>query len=129
MITDQLLIIFIKNPVKGKVKTRLAKTMGDDKAFEIYKKMLVHTFSITKKIGCDKIVYYSDCIEPGDVWHQAGYSHQAGGSAIFHEGVLRDAGAAPCISVERSISACECIRRDGFGHRLSVHDHRVLRQA
>lgn len=30
------LIIFIKNPALGKVKTRLAKTVGDKKALEIY---------------------------------------------------------------------------------------------
>ncbi len=30
-------IIFIKNPVLGKVKTRLAATVGDAKAFEVYK--------------------------------------------------------------------------------------------
>ena len=30
------LIIFIKNPELGKVKTRLAKTIGNQKALEVY---------------------------------------------------------------------------------------------
>ncbi len=36
-------IIFIKNPILGKVKTRLAATVGDVTAFEVYKKLLNHT--------------------------------------------------------------------------------------
>ena len=36
------LIIMLKNPVKGKVKTRLAKDVGDDMAFEVYKLSLIH---------------------------------------------------------------------------------------
>ena len=32
----ELLMIFVKNPVAGKVKTRPAKTMGEKRAFEIY---------------------------------------------------------------------------------------------
>lgn len=36
---DNALIIFIKNPVLGKVKTRLAATVGDVKAFEVYKEL------------------------------------------------------------------------------------------
>ena len=30
------LIIFIKNPALGKVKTRIARTAGDEKALDIY---------------------------------------------------------------------------------------------
>ena len=40
---DNALIMFIKNPVKGKVKTRLAATIGDDMALAIYQKLLKHT--------------------------------------------------------------------------------------
>jgi len=34
---SKALIIFIKNPVAGKVKTRLAATVGDTTAVEVYK--------------------------------------------------------------------------------------------
>lgn len=36
---DNALIIFIKNPIKGKVKTRIARTVGDDEALAIYLQM------------------------------------------------------------------------------------------
>ena len=41
------LIIFVRNPVLGKVKTRIAKDLGDTVALEIYKRLLSHTHSIT----------------------------------------------------------------------------------
>lgn len=70
-----LLIIFIKNLIPGKVKTRLAVTLGNKKALNIYKLLLHHTFEITNKLKCDKVIYYSDEIIYNDEWHQAGY-HQ-----------------------------------------------------
>jgi uncharacterized protein len=62
------LIIFIKNPVKGQVKTRLAETVGDEKALEIYQYLLEKTFEITKEIDCQKFVFYSDKIIKNDIW-------------------------------------------------------------
>ena len=32
----KLLMIFVRNPELGKVKTRLAKTVGDKRALEVY---------------------------------------------------------------------------------------------
>ena len=37
--SKELLIIFTKNPELGKVKTRLAKSIGDKAALNIYKKL------------------------------------------------------------------------------------------
>lgn len=65
-----LIIIFIKNPVAGKVKTRLAKTIGDAMALTIYNLLLDHTRTVTKKLHCDKIVFYSDFIDNNDSWDQ-----------------------------------------------------------
>lgn len=62
------LIIFVRNPVLGKVKTRLARTIGDAKALNIYIELLSHTISITSYILCDKFVYYSDFIDVSDGW-------------------------------------------------------------
>ena len=73
MNSGQLLIIFIRNPVKGRVKTRLAKTIGADKALEVYKELLLHTFNNTKNCTCNKIVYYSESIGKEDMWQGAGY--------------------------------------------------------
>ncbi len=70
---QELLMIFVKNPVPGKVKTRLAKTMGADKAFEIYQELLDHTHRVTKNLSIDKAVMYSDEIIDGDVWDKGNY--------------------------------------------------------
>ncbi|MFZ1322051.1 MAG: TIGR04282 family arsenosugar biosynthesis glycosyltransferase [Ignavibacteria bacterium] len=56
----EALIIFAKNPVPGKVKTRLAADLGDDKAFEIYLKLLYRSYANTKNLSCDKFLYLSD---------------------------------------------------------------------
>ena len=76
------LIIFIKNPLIGKVKTRLAKTLGDEKALEIYQQLLLHTVQITKNINCDKFVYYSDFVDQNDSWNNDRYFKklQSGGN-------------------------------------------------
>ncbi len=38
------LAVFVRTPVLGKVKTRLAAAIGPEKALEVYKKLLAHTF-------------------------------------------------------------------------------------
>ena len=62
------LIIFVRNPVLGKVKTRLAKTMGDRNALKVYQKLLLHTRAIIEKINCDKFIFYADEINNNDDW-------------------------------------------------------------
>lgn len=69
------LIIFVRNPELGKVKTRLAATMGNEKALEIYGQLLAHTFAITQNINVEKYVFYVDAITGKDMWKRAGY-HQ-----------------------------------------------------
>ena len=44
------LIIFTRNPELGKVKTRLAATIGNQSALEIYKLLIHHTVRITSTI-------------------------------------------------------------------------------
>lgn len=60
MITEAL-IIFTKNPVPGKVKTRLAATVGNDVAFSVYQQLVKHTSVI-------QII----CIEISNVFAAAG---------------------------------------------------------
>ena len=62
------LIIFVRNPEAGKVKTRLAKTVGVDQALHIYEELLQHTHQITKDLQCDKFVFYADRINENDLW-------------------------------------------------------------
>ena len=68
MNSKKALIILTKNPELGKVKTRLAKTIGDEKALEVYKKLVLHTYKITANLNVDKFVFYSDNIEAYDIW-------------------------------------------------------------
>jgi len=56
----QLLIIFVKNIVLGKVKTRLAKTIGNENAFNIYKELVSITENATKNLSIKKHIYFSD---------------------------------------------------------------------
>lgn len=65
---DNALIIFIKNPELGKVKTRLAKTVGDEKALVIYKALMAHTREIALVVSTDRLLFYSQEIHPNDQW-------------------------------------------------------------
>lgn len=68
MESKNLLIIFYRNPELGKVKTRLAKTLGDEKALAIYLALSSHTRFITKNLTIDKVIYYSKFVDTEDVW-------------------------------------------------------------
>lgn len=57
------LIVFLKNPVAGKVKTRLAATVGDEKALEIYLLLIDYTREICKNCKAEKNVFFSDFID------------------------------------------------------------------
>jgi len=56
------LIIFQKNAVLGKVKTRLAVSIGDQQALEIYQRLTAYTHEIVKKLKVDKFLFFSDFI-------------------------------------------------------------------
>lgn len=58
----QLLIVFVKNIKLGKVKTRLAKTIGNEAAFEVYKELVAITEKATATLDFDKAIYFSDTI-------------------------------------------------------------------
>ncbi len=62
------IIVFVRNPELGKVKTRLAKTIGNEAALEVYKKLMHHTESVLRSLASDKVVYYSEVIHESDLW-------------------------------------------------------------
>lgn len=66
--SHDLLIIFTRNPVLGKCKTRLAATIGAQAALEIYKFLLAHTATVTSSLGATKWVCYSEDIPADDLW-------------------------------------------------------------
>jgi len=70
---NNLIMIFIRNPELGKVKTRLAKTIGDERALYIYNLLLNHTNKVSKGVNADKAVFYSDYINSNDQWKTDGF--------------------------------------------------------
>ena len=69
-----LLMVFVRNPQLGTVKTRLATTVGDKVALEIYIELMRHTAEVTHKVSADKKVFYSEKIEQHDVWTEMNFS-------------------------------------------------------
>jgi len=61
-------MVFVKNLIPGKVKTRLAKDIGMDGAIDVYKELLDYTAEVAGKIESDKGVYYSEYVELYDDW-------------------------------------------------------------
>lgn len=63
------LIIFTRKPELGKVKTRLAKGVGDEKALEVYIHLLKHSAKISSQVDAEKQVWYTNSIEKKDIWN------------------------------------------------------------
>ncbi len=72
----RLLMLFVRNPELGKVKTRLAASIGPEKALEVYFKLLRHTRKVTQDLASDKVVHYADRIAPEDMWPNSVYRKQ-----------------------------------------------------
>ena len=70
------LIIFTKNPEAGKVKTRLAATLGNEAALSVYVQLLSYTVSITNYLPVDKFVFYSNHILQEDIWNNKHFFKQ-----------------------------------------------------
>ncbi len=62
------LIVFIKNPVLGRVKTRIAATAGEIQALQIYQKLLEITQKQCIHYLGTKYLFYNDFIDPLDAW-------------------------------------------------------------
>lgn len=65
------LIIFIKNPIPGKAKTRIAQTAGIKKAHDIYIQLLEITRGYTTKTQTKKYLFYDQFIDHEDEWEDS----------------------------------------------------------
>ena len=74
MFSTTALVIFVRNPILGQVKTRLAKDIGDERALAIYIQLLEHTLKITRGLSFRKFVYYADEVSDYDLWSVPGYT-------------------------------------------------------
>ncbi len=61
-------IIFIRNPQLGKVKTRLAATVGDERALDVYRKLLTITREAALGAQCDRYLFYAEHPDQKDDW-------------------------------------------------------------
>lgn len=59
----EAIIVFQKNKALGKVKTRLAATVGDEKALELYGFMVKKMHQEVNAIGKDVFIYFSDFVD------------------------------------------------------------------
>jgi len=64
--TKKRLIIFVKNPIEGEVKTRLASSIGEKKALVVYQQLLKITAKAVEGVNAEKLVSYSGYIEESD---------------------------------------------------------------
>lgn len=64
----ELLIIFYRNPQPGRVKTRLAATIGDEDALHVYLELCHHARRITERLDVPKIVFYTENVLSNDIW-------------------------------------------------------------
>ncbi|MGJ4790096.1 glycosyltransferase [Leptospira koniambonensis] len=63
-----ILNIFLKNPVPGKVKTRLAKDIGEEAALEVYQALVEKTRSACKDLDVPKVLWFDSYLpNPSDL--------------------------------------------------------------
>lgn len=72
----KLLMIFIRNPEMGKVKTRLASDVGDTEALRIYQRLLETTRKVAGKVKAGKQLWYSTFVDPKDAWPEEHFEKQ-----------------------------------------------------
>ncbi len=105
MVEKNLLLIFAKNPVIGKVKTRIAKHLGKKKALDIYNFLLDHLVEITTPVDVVKQVYYSEEIQKNDIWDNSKYAKRS------QEGI--DLGERMCNAIKNGFN-------EGFGNIILI---------
>lgn len=122
------LLIFTRNPELGKVKTRLAKTIGDEKALIVYTDLLLHTMIETHAIDCDKFVFYDTAIIEDDIWSEEYYQKklQSNGDIgqRMHDAfeILFEMGYQNCIIVGSDLFDLKAIIIETAFKKLMNHD-------
>jgi uncharacterized protein len=74
---SQHLIVFVKNPVPGTVKTRIARSVGNDMATAVYRHLLAYTQQVVHDFvnalaypnALAVVVYYGDFVRYDDGWN------------------------------------------------------------
>ena len=79
------LIIFVRKPELGKVKTRLAASVGDEKALSIYIHLLHYTSRVASRVDADVFIYYAGEIVEGDIWQNPKFTKRLQQGAELYE--------------------------------------------
>ncbi len=66
--SNRKLIVLLKNPVLGKVKTRLAKTIGDEKALKVYERLLEECSQVCSACQAKRFLFFTDQIDESSLW-------------------------------------------------------------
>lgn len=126
--TDEHVIIFVKNPVPGTVKTRIARTVGDEQATAVYRHLLRHTQTIAGQLTAQPVVYYGDFVNPDDGWNGYPKYLQTGddlGQRMLH--AFREQFAAGATRVVIIGSDCPYISPAHIGQAFdALRDHDVV---
>lgn len=64
--SDSAILVFLKAPIAGKVKTRLAADIGDKNAVAVYKALLKHTVQLVESYPADAIGFHENFPQPKD---------------------------------------------------------------
>lgn len=73
MSSSTCILVLCKNPILGQAKTRLAASIGDKKALQIYHFLLQHTAQVVAGVASDKIIFYSDEVLQKDAFQGPNY--------------------------------------------------------
>jgi rSAM/selenodomain-associated transferase 1 len=67
------LIVFQKNAIPGKVKTRIAVTVGDQQALEIYDWLTARTHAVLRELGVETFLFFSEYIPDYELENRQGF--------------------------------------------------------
>ena len=121
------LIVFLRAPEQGRVKTRLAAKVGDARALQVYETLLLHTLRQAEPLRCSKAAWYADGIPSNDLSAPYGFiAHAQLGDDLGARMELAfrtafEAGHAPVVIVGTDCpSVSEDLLREAF---TSLEDH------
>ncbi|HQU58299.1 MAG TPA: TIGR04282 family arsenosugar biosynthesis glycosyltransferase [Saprospiraceae bacterium] len=117
----------MRNPELGKVKTRLARTMGNERALRIYRALLAHTRQVTLAVSAQRLLFYSQQVIRQDDWPESSFRKflQEGpglGERMQHAFKLALAQADAAIIVGSDIARLSSKIIETAFEQLSTHD-------
>ena len=80
--SKNLLIVFSKNPIIGNVKSRLATSIGEEKALKVYKLLIKKTVNVLSDFKYDVAVFHSDFIPKSKIWSFVKYQKVQNGNNL-----------------------------------------------